>query len=134
MIKFRIKTAKKIILSSTLLCFFVISSNAQSIGDDEGFWQNVQFGHVFHNKKDPPLRFMCTNLRSFCIKLRWTCDFRNSEQTLSSFKMVKNMIRDLNAGEQIGCQPLHKITTQDESILYDSKRANSSNKQIQILT
>ncbi|WP_138432785.1 alpha-ketoglutarate decarboxylase [Winogradskyella algicola] len=44
MIKFRLKTAKKMILSSVILYFFVIFSNAQSISNDDGFWQNVQFG------------------------------------------------------------------------------------------
>jgi len=44
MIKNRIKTAKKIILNSVILCFFVISSNAQSNIDDNTFWSNVQFG------------------------------------------------------------------------------------------
>lgn len=44
MIKFRIKTSKKIILSSLLVYFFVFSSNAQDIANSNNFWQNVQFG------------------------------------------------------------------------------------------
>ena len=44
MIKFRLKTAKKIILTSVLLWFFTFSLNAQDISNEDGFWQNVQFG------------------------------------------------------------------------------------------
>ena len=44
MIKFRIKTAKKIILSSLLVYFFVFSLNAQDTANINNFWRNVQFG------------------------------------------------------------------------------------------
>ena len=44
MIKFRIKTAKKIILSSLLVYFFVFSLNAQDTANSNNFWRNVQFG------------------------------------------------------------------------------------------
>ncbi|WP_296381148.1 alpha-ketoglutarate decarboxylase [Winogradskyella sp.] len=44
MIKLTTNSPKKLILSSVLICFFILFSFSQSTNDNDGFWENVQYG------------------------------------------------------------------------------------------